>query len=122
MDTFQPSRTGASARLTSWHTARAVLQGLAACTFVIVAAVGVFWLGFWIGVVDERHHVPGHLIHRSMMAVPGLLQLLYIVPLFKLARRRGLGSVARGLAMGSALVCLANAAAWALWYRMSEFD
>lgn len=88
----------------------------------LLAAGCAFFLGAWIGAIDERHHVPGHVIYRSLMAAPALVQLLYVVPLFRLARRRGVTGLAAGLIVGAVLVGVANAAVMLLLYQMGRVD
>ena len=61
-------------------------------------------------------------MYRTMVVAPGLVQLLYIVPLFGVARRRGPTGLAAGLTVGGVLVGVVNAAAMILLYQMSRSD
>jgi hypothetical protein len=37
-------------------------------------------LGLALGSYDQRRHIPGHLFFKALVAAPGLVQLLYLVP------------------------------------------
>jgi hypothetical protein len=71
---------------------------------------------------DHRRHIPGHLVYRSLVVLPGLIQLAYLVPLYRRAHRRQETPFARGLVFGGALIAALNAAFVLLVWTSARMD
>jgi hypothetical protein len=91
---------------------------------VAVALAGtMFVAGTEIAQVDQqRFHIPGHWVFFALTFAPGLLQLVYVIPLHRLAKHHGLHGFAPGLLVGATLVGAANVAVVAFLLTMPSFD
>ena len=80
-----------------------IFAGMAICWLLNVAQLGVGWL---LLVADVRT-LPAYYV---LVAAIGLVQVGYVVPLWRLLRRKGKPGTARGLMIAAALTLIANAA------------
>jgi hypothetical protein len=78
-----------------------ILAGMATCWLLNVAQLGVGWL---LLVVDVRM-LPAYYV---MVGAIGLVQVGYVVPIWRLLRRKGKPRTAKGLLLGAALTALMN--------------
>ncbi len=79
------------------------ILGMLICWALNVAQLGI---SFWIFVLaGERFLAPFYLLTGGI----GLLQIAYVVPLYRLLRRKNLPDAARGLALAACLTALISA-------------
>ena len=57
------------------------LIGLLVAVSLGVATIA---LGVALASYDQRRHIPGHFLHYALVMAPGLVQLVYLVPLYRL--------------------------------------
>lgn len=96
------------------------LLGLLVAVIFGVAAIAV---GVALATYDQqRRHIPGHLLYEALIMLPGLVQLGYLVPLYRAAQRRSHSSFAWGLCVGGGLVVVANGALLWLNHLLSRMD
>jgi hypothetical protein len=96
-----------------------------ACATIIAVGLGLLLVrtGWAIADFDDRRrHVPGHLLYRGLIILPGLIQLAYLVPLYRWTRRKKDTSFASGLILGGAIIAAVNAALLMLVLTMSRGD
>jgi hypothetical protein len=79
-------------------------------------------LGLALGSYDQRRHIPGHLFFKALVAAPGLVQLLYLVPLYRAVQGRQHHGLAWGLCVGASFVALANGALLWVNHLVSHVD
>ena len=80
-----------------------VIAGMAICWLLNVAQLGVGWL---LLVADVRM-LPAYYV---LVGAIGLVQVGYVVPLWRLLRRKGKPRTARGLMIAAALTLIADIA------------
>jgi hypothetical protein len=86
-----------------------ILAGMAICWLLNVAQLGVGWL---LLVADVRM-LPAYYV---LVAAIGIVQVGYVVPLWRLLRRKGKPRTAQGLLLAAALTALMNAVVvWAIF-------
>jgi len=86
-----------------------VAAGMAICWLLNVAQLGVGWL---LLVADVRM-LPAYYV---LVAAIGLVQVGYVVPLWRLLRRKGKFRTAKGVLLAAALTTLMNAVvAWTIF-------
>ena len=86
-----------------------ILTGMAICWLFNVAQLGVGWL---LLVADVRM-LPAYYV---LVGAIGLVQVGYVVPLWRLLRQRGKARTANGLLLAAALTTLINAVvAWEIF-------
>lgn len=79
------------------------LLGMLICWALNVAQLGIsFWVFVWAG---ERFLGPFYVL----IGGAGLLQIAYVVPLYRLLRRKNLPDAARGMALAACLAALLSA-------------
>jgi hypothetical protein len=78
-----------------------ILAGMAICWLLNVAQLGVGWL---LLVADVRM-LPAYYV---MVGAIGVVQVGYVVPIWRLLRRRAKARTARGLLLAAALTALLN--------------
>jgi len=78
-----------------------VAAGMAICWLLNVAQLGVGWL---LLVADVRM-LPAYYV---LVAAIGLVQVGYVVPLWRLLRRKGKPRTAKGILLAAALTALLN--------------
>lgn len=78
-----------------------ILAGIAICWLLNVAQLGVGWL---LLVADVRM-LPAYYV---LVGAIGLVQVGYVVPLWRLLRRRGKPRAAKGLLLAAALTAFMN--------------
>ncbi|MGE3425043.1 MAG: hypothetical protein AB7N24_23590 [Dehalococcoidia bacterium] len=93
----------------------------------IVFAVVLVAIGHQLTTYDrERTHIPGHWLYWALMFAPSLVQLAYVIPAWRAARRHQRTTIARGVAVGATVVALVNVAVIGLltWLAigMARFD
>lgn len=86
-----------------------ILAGMAICWLLNVAQLGVGWL---LLVADVRM-LPAYYV---LVGAIGLVQVGYVVPLWRLLRRKGKPRTARGLVIAAVLTLIADAALVMLAY------
>ncbi|MGZ4899474.1 MAG: hypothetical protein ACXV8X_07420 [Candidatus Angelobacter sp.] len=79
-----------------------IVAGMAICWLLNVAQLGVGWL---LLVADVRM-LPGYYV---LVGAIGLVQVGYVVPIWRLLRRKGKPRTARGMMIAAALTALLNA-------------
>ncbi|MGZ4841450.1 MAG: hypothetical protein ACXV5J_06875 [Candidatus Angelobacter sp.] len=79
-----------------------IVAGMAICWLLNVAQLGVGWL---LLVADVRM-LPGYYV---LVGAIGLVQVGYVVPIWRLLRRKGKPRTARGIMIAAALTALLNA-------------
>lgn len=79
-----------------------ILAGMAICWLLNVAQLGVGWL---LLVADVRM-LPAYYV---LVGAIGLVQVGYVVPLWRLLRRKGKPGTAKGLLLAAALTAAMNA-------------
>src|SRR5439155_19933290 len=82
-----------------------VIVGLLLCWSLNVVHLGVAILLFF----SSERLVPSAVI---LIAAIGVLQIAYVVPVYRLLRRRGKSRTARGLATAAWITVFANAVCW----------
>lgn len=86
-----------------------ILAGMAICWLLNVAQLGVGWL---LLVADVRM-LPAYYV---LVGAIGLVQVGYVVPLWRLLRRKGRPRTAKGLLLAAALTAVMNAVfAWVIF-------
>jgi hypothetical protein len=80
-----------------------ILSGMAICWLLSVAQLGIGWL---LLVADVRM-LPAYYV---LVGAIGLVQVGYVVPLWRLLRRKGKPRTANGLLLAAALTALLNIA------------
>jgi hypothetical protein len=86
-----------------------ILAGMAICWLLNVAQLGVGWL---LLVADVRM-LPAYYV---LVGVIGLVQVGYVVPIWRLLRRKGKAKTAKGILLAAALTALINAVvAWTIF-------
>ena len=86
-----------------------ILAGMAICWLLNVAQLGVGWL---LLVADVRM-LPAYYV---LVGAIGLVQVGYVVPIWRLLLRKGRPRTARGLLLAAALTVLMNAVvAWTIF-------
>jgi len=86
-----------------------ILAGMAICWLLNVAQLGVGWL---LLVADVRM-LPAYYV---LVGAIGLVQVGYVVPLWRLLRRKGKPRTANGLLLAAALTAVMNAVvAWVIF-------
>jgi hypothetical protein len=78
-----------------------IAAGIAICWLLNIAQLGVGWL---LLVADVRM-LPAYYV---MVGAIGLVQVAYVVPLWRLLRRKGKPRTAKGLLLAAALTALLN--------------
>ena len=78
-----------------------ILAGMAICWLLNVAQLGVGWL---LLVADVRM-LPGYYV---LVSAIGLVQVGYVVPLWRLLRRKGKPRTAKGLLLAALLTLIAD--------------
>jgi hypothetical protein len=78
-----------------------ILAGMAICWLLNVAQLGVGWL---LLVADVRM-LPAYYV---LVGAIGVVQVGYVVPLWRLLRRKGKPRTAKGLLLAAALTALIN--------------
>jgi hypothetical protein len=83
-------------------------------TFVAHAAVIalLFLIGLIGTALGSEVVAAAFALALGALLLVGATQLLYVLPLFLVARRRGLTRLAQGLAIGAGVTILLNAACW----------
>ena len=91
---------------------------------IVAVSLGVatIALGVALASYDQRRHIPGHFLHYALVMAPGLVQLVYLVPLYRAVRRRQHLGFAWGLCVGASLVVLANGALLWVNHLLSQMD
>ena len=79
-----------------------ILAGMAICWLLNVAQLGVGWL---LLVADVRM-LPAYYV---LVGAVGVIQVGYVVPLWRLLRRKGKPKTAKGLLLAGTLTALMNA-------------
>jgi hypothetical protein len=103
-------------------------RGIVALRTALVASVtlalaaALFAIGYQLAIYDERSHVPGHWIYRTLVVAPSLVQLAYLLPIHRAARRRADRTVANGVVAGGVLALLLNVAVVALVAWATSYD
>jgi len=86
-----------------------ILAGMAICWLLNVAQLGVGWL---LLVMDVRM-LPAYYV---LVGAIGMVQVGYVVPLWRLLRRKGKPRAANGLLLAAALTAVMNAVvAWVIF-------
>ncbi|HZD94035.1 MAG TPA: hypothetical protein VE133_07255 [Candidatus Sulfotelmatobacter sp.] len=88
------------------------LAGIAICWLLNLAQIGIGWL---ILVADART-LPAVLISISMI---GLVQVGYVVPLWRLLQRKGSERTATGLVAAAGVTLVVNAVMWLAGPRLA---
>ena len=78
-----------------------ILAGMAICWLLNVAQLGIGWL---LLVADVRM-LPGYYV---LVGAIGLVQVGYVVPIWRLLRRKGKPITAKGLLLAAALTLIFN--------------
>jgi len=78
-----------------------IIAGMAICWLLNVAQLGVGWL---LVVADVRM-LPAYYV---LVGAIGLVQVGYVVPLWRLLRRKGKPGTARGLLLAAGITALIN--------------
>lgn len=86
-----------------------ILAGMAICWLLNVAQLGIGWL---LLVADVRM-LPAYYV---LVGAIGLVQVGYVVPLWRLLRQKGKPGTARGLVIAAVLTLIADAALVMLAY------
>jgi hypothetical protein len=79
-----------------------ILAGMAICWLLNVAQLGVGWL---LLVADVRM-LPAYYV---LVGAIGIVQVGYVVPLWRLLRRKGKSGTAKGLLLAATLTAVINA-------------
>jgi len=87
-----------------------LIAGLAVCWLLNISEISIGWL---LVVADVRL-LPAYYV---LVWAIGVVQVGYIVPLWRLLKRQGLTGTAKGLLAGAALTALANAVLAAVVFR-----
>jgi hypothetical protein len=86
-------------------------------------AAAVVMLGLSLASYDEqRRHIPGHVLYYTLVTMPALIQVAYLVPLYRAARRRRCHTFAWGLCVGAGLVVFANGVFVWVGHAISRID
>src|SRR5579859_5369104 len=78
-----------------------IIAGMAICWLLNMAQLGVGWL---LLVADVRM-LPAYYV---LVGALGLVQVGYVIPIWRLLRRKGKPKTAKGLLLAAALTALAN--------------
>ncbi|HKV93055.1 MAG TPA: hypothetical protein VJW20_10960 [Candidatus Angelobacter sp.] len=78
-----------------------IIAGWAICWLLNIAQLGIGWLVF---VSDERMLPAGYVLIGAI----GLVQVGYIIPIWRLLRRKGKPRTAKGLAIAAVLTAVLN--------------
>jgi len=92
-----------------------VLAGMAICWLLNVAQLGVGWL---LLVADVRM-LPGYYV---LVGAIGLVQVGYVVPLWRLLRRKGKPRTAKGMLLAAALTALMNLVTFWIVFTMPRLS
>jgi len=84
-----------------------VIVGLLLCWLLNIVHVGVAILLF----ITSERTVPTAVI---LIAAIGLLQIAYVVPVYRLLKRRGKSRTARGMAVAAWITTLVNVVCWVI--------
>jgi len=87
-----------------------LIAGLAICWLLNIAQLGIAWL---LLVADVRL-LPAYYV---LVWAVGVVQVGYVVPLWRLLARRGLARTAKGLLIAAGMTALANAVLAVLVFR-----
>ena len=87
-----------------------IVAGMAICWLLNVAQLGISWL---LLVVDVRM-LPAYYV---MVAAIGVVQVGYVVPIWRLLVRKGKPRAAKGLLIGAGLTALLNILAMAMIFK-----
>jgi len=79
-----------------------IIAGMAICWLLNIAQLGVGWL---LLVADIRM-LPAYYV---LVGTVGLVQIGYVVPLWRLLRRKGKPRTGKGVLLGAALTVIMNA-------------
>lgn len=110
---------GGTGGTSPWRSLLCFLTGATAC---LLLGGFLFWTGLALTGLDEKRHIPGHWLYHSFWMLPGLVQLVYVVPALRLGARRGAVALRRGIVVGAALVVLGNAGVLWIGYVLSRMD
>jgi hypothetical protein len=91
-----------------------ILAGMAICWLLNVAQLGVGWL---LLVADVRM-LPAYYV---LVGSIGLVQVGYVVPIWRLLRRKGKPRTANGLLLAAALTAFLNIVIWLMIYMSPRF-
>ncbi|HEY1940294.1 MAG TPA: hypothetical protein VGJ33_20370 [Candidatus Angelobacter sp.] len=91
-----------------------IVAGLAICWLLNLAQLGVGWL---LLVADVRM-LPAYYV---LIGAIGLVQVGYVIPIWRLLRRRGKAKAAKGLLLAASVTAVINVVvAWAI-FRAPRF-
>ncbi len=103
-DVMNPSATNADA-------GKGLSIGALAAAAAIALAGMVFAIGMQLLSYDaQRSHIPGHWLYFAFVFLPGFVQLAYVLPAWRAARKRHKVAIARGLVTGAGVVLALNLA------------
>ncbi|MGC2743878.1 MAG: hypothetical protein WA672_11870 [Candidatus Angelobacter sp.] len=92
-----------------------ILAGMAICWLLNIAQLGVGWL---LLVADVRM-LPAYYV---LVGAIGIVQVGYVVPIWRLLRRKGKPRTAKGMLLAAALTALVNITiAWMI-YRVPQLS
>ena len=80
-----------------------IVAGLAICWLLNITQLGIGWL---LLVADVRM-LPAYYV---LIGAIGLVQVAYVVPIWRLLKRRGQSRTARGLLIAASMTAVVNAA------------
>jgi len=101
---------------------RATVAWILGLVVAVVLGIATMALGVALWSYDQRRHIPGHFLYTALFAAPGLVQVLYVVPLCRAALRRGHRGFGWGLWVGASFVALANGALVWMDHVLSQMD
>jgi heme/copper-type cytochrome/quinol oxidase subunit 3 len=96
------------------HDRGSVLAGMAICWLLNVAQLGIGWL---LLVADVRMF-PGYYV---LVGAVGVVQVGYVVPIWRLLRRKAKPRTAKGLLLAAALTAFLNIMIWLMIYTFPRF-
>jgi hypothetical protein len=92
-----------------------VVAGMAICWLLNLAQLGVGWL---LLVADVRM-LPGYYV---LVGAVGVVQVGYVIPIWRLLRRRGKPRTAKGMLLAAALTALMNLVTFWIVFTMPRLS
>jgi hypothetical protein len=92
-----------------------VVAGMAICWLLNVAQLGVGWL---LLVADVRM-LPGYYV---LVGAVGVVQVGYVIPIWRLLRRRGKPRTAKGMLLAAVLTALMNLVTFWIVFTMPRLS